>query len=388
MNEEGFFNAQKYFMGTTVNAGKSNGYSEINDIDLNDPHYGWELGRFFVSGYTRIFDDGTNAPVFLKTLGDTVTLGFTLEQVIDSLNGDKNVSIGEDKKGYDKYFQIEKSDFGRGALIIRHIDYQNKEGKPQFFTDYLPAVDKGADTVVQLCEEGDYEIALNYAIKKKTLVFSSTTNYRIFFKFSVRNGNCMVYPFDISTKAELTNSSVTGNGFYLDLAKSRYLDIDIKREVYSEGEKGFTEDIRFNRPAKDGDEYTEEGIYTITVRNRYTSEQTIKQICVGESSILDAYNAVELAPTESEESIPVIVQTVNEGSVESYSESSLPESVMVSTADEGLIETLKRVDVRAWVIIVVALLVVILILSILLGRKNRIRKVLVAEADEKEQPRL
>ena len=29
---------------------------------------------------------------------------------------------------------------------------------------------------------------------------------------------------------------------------------------------GLTEDVRFNRPARDGDQYTDEGIYTITVR--------------------------------------------------------------------------------------------------------------------------
>ncbi len=77
----------------------------------------------------------------------------------------------------------------------------------------------------------------------------------------------MVYPFDVLTKGELTNSSLTENGFYLDLAKSRYLDIDVKKEVLVQGSDALTEDTRFNRPAKDGEQYTDEGIYTITVRN-------------------------------------------------------------------------------------------------------------------------
>lgn len=40
----------------------------------------------------------------------------------------------------------------------------------------------------------------------------------------------MVYPFDTVNKNELTNTSVTENGFYLDLAKSKYLDINVKRK--------------------------------------------------------------------------------------------------------------------------------------------------------------
>ena len=89
---------------------------------------------------------------------------------------------------------------------------------------------------VKLCEEGDYEVALDYELRKNNLdlfgwnPFPSYNDYRIFFRFSVRNGNCMVYPFDVVTGAELTNSSITENGFYLDLAKSRYLNIDIKKE--------------------------------------------------------------------------------------------------------------------------------------------------------------
>ena len=78
----------------------------------------------------------------------------------------------------------------------------------------------GANTRVQLFEEGDYEVALDYEVTKSQLI-PQTHHYRIFFKFSVRNANCMVYPFDIVTGAELTNSSVTENWFSLDLAKSR-----------------------------------------------------------------------------------------------------------------------------------------------------------------------
>ena len=70
----------------------------------------------------------------------------------------------------------------------------------------------------------------------------------------------MVYPFDVLTGEELTNSSITENGFRLDLARSRYLAINVKKQQLKAGADGLTEDVRFNRPAKDGDEYTEEGV--------------------------------------------------------------------------------------------------------------------------------
>lgn len=125
-------------------------------------------------------------------------------------------------------------------------------------------------------------------------------NYRIYFRFSVRNGNCMVYPFDVVTGAELTNSSITENGFYLDLAKSRYLNIDIKKEVRKEGAEGLTEDVRFNKPAKDGEQYTDEGIYTITVSNVYTNQTTTKVIYVGTDDVLKAHVTTGLSIADVE----------------------------------------------------------------------------------------
>ncbi len=284
----------KYYMGETVNTGTDNGFSGANKIEKDDPHFGWALGKFFVSGYTRVSNDQEGNPVFLKTVGDKVVLWFNLEQDILCLDGDSNKQISADGNGYDEYFGVKQTDFGRGTMIIRHRDYQNAQGNAQIYTDYLSAnIAIGADTTVQLFEEGDYEVALNYEIISKGKKFLSTfnvyNNYRIYFKFSVRNGNCMVYPFDIETGAELTNTALTENGFYLDLARSRYLDINVKRETLAEGAVGLTEDVRFNRPARDGDRYTDEGIYTITVSNRYTGQETVKRIYVGTNKLLMAH---------------------------------------------------------------------------------------------------
>lgn len=289
-------NTLKYYLGDVVNTGKDNGFSESNKLKESDPHYGWKLGHFFVDGYTRVTTGKDQTPIFLKNVGDKITLWFNLEQDINNLNSKKSLSISEDKNGYDSNFGVQKQNFKKGTLIIKHTDYQNLSGEPVVYTNYLSAnAKKDKDVKVELFEEGDYEVSLDYEIKNDPRnlwglsIIPTYTNYKIHFKFSVRNGNCMVYPFDAKTGAELNNTSFTENGFYLDLAKSRYLIIDIKKEIMNEGAEGLVEDTRFNRPVKDGDKYTEEGIYTITVTNRYTELQTVKKIYVGKNDILKAY---------------------------------------------------------------------------------------------------
>ena len=262
----------------------NSGFGKLYDIPTRDVHFGWSLGRFIVSGYTSVLNQTSTAPVFLKKVGDTVTLYFRLDQNIDQLDFKQNLIISEDIDGMDQKFNIRKSNFGRGALIIQHTDYQNVKHDPVIYTDYLNAVDgKGACTIVALKEEGDYEIALNYEIKytpRKLFsleIVPEYTNYSIRFSVQVRNGNCMVFPMEIGSNNELYNNSVTQEGFFLDLARSRYLDINVKRSILKNG----VEDVRSNAPAREGDQYNQEGLYTITVSNRYTGESTIKKIFVG-----------------------------------------------------------------------------------------------------------
>jgi len=158
-------NENRYNMGEAVNTGKDNGYSEEHEIDEDDPHYGWELGRFYLTGYTRHVDyEGED--VFLKNVGDEVELRFELLQDIDELDGDEHLSIAEDRNGFDQYFETPQYDDCRGLLIIRKTDYTNTEQDPEIYTDYLEGVEEGADVSVMLCEEGDYEVALDYERRK------------------------------------------------------------------------------------------------------------------------------------------------------------------------------------------------------------------------------
>lgn len=220
-------------------------------------------------------------------------------------------------------------DFGRGVLIIRYTDYKNVKAEPLIYANYLEAnTSVGADTKVRLFEEGDYEVALDYEITSDKLI-DKTGHYRIFFKFSVRNGNCMVYPFDVKTGGELTNSSMTENGFRLDLAKSRYLKINIKRETMKDSADGLVEDTRFNGPARDGAEYTDEGIYTITVSNEYTGQLTTKKIYVGTNNVLRAYMATGLSIREINSLLAEGATIAEDGTIqlpvsESVEESTVP----------------------------------------------------------------
>lgn len=302
---KGSANQQRYYLSSTAQSTKKDhGFADGTTITNDDPHFGWSLGKFYITGFSDTGKEEDNT-IFFKTVGDELTLSFALDQNIDKLNKDESLSIGSDKKGYDEFFGIEESDFGRGTLIVRYTDYENLTHDAIVYNNYLTGVAKGkADTKIKLAEEGDYEIALDYEVKNdKRVVFGksiapSRHDYRIFCKFSVRNGNTMIYPFDVKTKAELNNGAITENGFYLDTAKSRYLNLNIKKEILKEGATGLTEDTRFNKVAKDGEQFTDEGIYTITATNRYTNETTTKKIYVGTNDVLKAFVSSNLSIEE------------------------------------------------------------------------------------------
>lgn len=315
-----------YNLGKKVHVKKFDSFSGEEPIDSKDIHYGWDLGNFLVSGYTQKTDGESGNPIFLKNVGDTVTLGFRLKQDINALNGDGKLTITSIKKANDQDFEIEITNFGRGTLIVRYTDYTNEKTKPRLYTNYLSATAKQeADTFIRLCEEGDYEVALDYEVTKDDLI-DKVGRYRIYCKFSVRNSNCMVYPMDAKTGNELTNGSIAENGFRLDLAKSRYLSITVKRATLNSTGDNFVEDTRFNRAAKDGETYTDEGIYTITVRNNYTHEETIKKIAVGSEPVLKAYVTTGMSLSEIHGMVENGAVIQEDGSIKPASVSSIASS--------------------------------------------------------------
>ena len=373
--------SQTYSLGERVRVENFDGYYGEVVIDKDDIHYGWELGNFFVSGYTDEVTDSEGNIVFLKNVGDKVTLWFNLNENINSLNGKDNLSITADSEGYDQYFETPRMNFGRGTLIIRYTDYNNVKAEPVIYTNYLEAnVTVGANTKVQLFEEGDYEVALDYEVTSDELI-DKVGHYRIFFKFSVRNGNCMVYPFDVATGNELTNSSLTENGFRLDLAKSRYLRINLKREVLKDSADGLVEDTRFNGPAQDGAEYTDEGIYTITVSNEYTGQLTTKKIYVGTNDILRAYVTTGLSIPEINGLVAQGATIADDGTIQLAAVNSSPVTDHESEADSSdppmnvtANEPSEDVPERSFPVIAVVggvLVVVAIIIALGISRKRR-----------------
>lgn len=364
----------RMYLGAAVNAGNGDGYSEKNEIDIDDPHYNWKLGEFYIGGFTRVIDEKSGSPIFLKNVGDKVKLSFILNQDIDKLNGNDELSIEQDENGYDEHFGIPKTDFGKGMLVIRHTNYQNKTEEPVLHKNYLESVKVKADTEVELCEEGDYEVALDYEIDVDNGIQfwkQGTYDYRIYFKFSVRNGNCMVYPFDTVNKNELTNTSVTENGFYLDLAKSKYLDINVKKEVLKEGAEGLVEDTRFNMPASDGESYTDEGVYTITAKNRYTNQTTTKIIYVGTNDLLKAHVTTNLSLKEIKKQMAQGAKINADGSI-NYESADIAGMSMASETEEVtfLSRLLKIVRMpRVWIVIG-SVFILILALCFIKKEKN------------------
>ena len=286
---------RKEIASSPIKTDKDKGFSGEKAIDKDDPHFGWKLGTFVINGYTRETTYEGNT-YYLKNVGDKVTLWFTLNQDINKLNGNSNYSIAEDTKAYDQAFGVPETNFGHGALIISYTDYQGKTHDPVIYTDFLAAnATTGADTRVQLFEEGDYEVVLDYEIKNTPRkvgsieVIPEYTDYKIAFSFSIRNGNCMVYPFDLESGNELSDTAITENGFKLDMAKSRYLTIDVTRTALKVGDDGILSgDVRFNRPAKDNESYSDEGIYTFKVSNLYTGSSTEKTVYVGSNKYYTA----------------------------------------------------------------------------------------------------
>lgn len=271
-----------YTVGT-----KKNNYAGSQTITKDDPHYGWDLGYFCLSGYT---DKGDSEDVYLKKVGNKVKLTFHLDQDIKKLNGNSDFKIESDKNGSDEEFKVPAHNMKHGELIIRHTDSENVAEEVKY-SDYLAALaSPGADTAIQLFEEGDYEVHLDYAITDYD-GWDSTTYYQTSFKFKIRNANCMVYIFDSKSGTELNNGDVTENGFRIDAAKSSYPKLQVKKEILNNTENGLVEDTRFNGVASDGETFTDEGIYTIKAFNRYDDklEPAVKTMYVGSNNILTAY---------------------------------------------------------------------------------------------------
>ena len=153
----------------------------------------------------------------------------------------------------------------------------------------------------------------------------------------------MIFLFDTNSGSELSSGSFTENGFRIDYANSQYLRVNVKREVLKDGFDGLTEDTRFNSVATDGDVFTDEGVYTITVTNRDLEnvDPTVKRVYVGTDNILKAYMVNNMSISEIKEMLALGATITDEGIIippepEPESESAVePEAQVQESADEA-----------------------------------------------------
>ena len=163
------------------------GFVKEEPIDKKDLHNGWGLGVFYISGYDKMTFEADGTPVFLLQDDTRLMLGFTLKQNLDALAGKSSYTIHSDTNGFDSTFGVEKSDFGRGCLIIQKTDADNKVTLPVIYPDYLYYVETNPqDTIIGPLGEGSYSGKLDYEIKSSGLI-SGYHDYTIPFRFIVRN---------------------------------------------------------------------------------------------------------------------------------------------------------------------------------------------------------
>lgn len=293
-----------------VRCEKAEGYSGSQEIDPDDPHKGWSMGNFYISGCTDVRENDENTPVVLKKVGDRVSLWFNLEQDISACDNNTKIEVVTDPENTDNQFiDVKKQDFGKGMLIIKKEDYRG-ETKTYEYKNFLEAsATAEANTRIDLFEEGNYEVALDYALKySNTTVFGAsvlpkTLHYRMYFKFNVRNGDCKLFIRDAATKQFISNSNIAENGFYIDRAKQNYIQIQVKRDVMSESLDGLVPDPKINGVAGEDEIYTDEGVYTITATNETTNAVTEKKIYVGNAAVLKAYVVTGLSVAEINEKL-------------------------------------------------------------------------------------
>ena len=284
-------------------------YTKSIDITASDPHSGWKIGRFIINGYTADSTNKDGNRVFLKTVGDSVTMWFQLDQDINNLNNNPLLTIANQKKNNDQNFETPVMAFKHGILLIRFTDTTGHTGETIKYTDFLAANGtKNANTKVVLNEEGAYEVSLDYEIEDKREKIGPVTktnrrDYAIRFSFEVRNGNNQVFLFDLSG-SELMNKSITKNGFRVDLANSKSVEVSIKRSVLNNSSNEL--DQRYDKPVSDGDEFTEEGLYEITIHNNFTDAEDTKEIYVGDNKLMKAFMVTGY-------SIKDIKQMINDG---------------------------------------------------------------------------
>ena len=140
-----------------------------------------------------------------------------------------------------------------------------------------------------------------------------------------------------------------------------------------------TEDTRFNKPAKDGEKFTDEGIYTITATNRYTNQTTTKVIYVGTDDVLKAHVVTGLSISDIEYQLSMGATVAPDGTIIPPPETEPPAIDMpthpVTTPTEPPDDSNTKNNMPMWPFVMLGLAVVGLILFLTMGTRKRMTSI-------------
>lgn len=97
--------------------------------------------------------------IFLKKIGDKITLSFDLQQNINKLNNNDNFQIASIKNANLVNPTLKGKINGLGTLVVQMKEPSGKHEKPKVYKNYLSGVKQNANTEVITLEE---EIIMQY----------------------------------------------------------------------------------------------------------------------------------------------------------------------------------------------------------------------------------
>ena len=132
-----------------------NNYDNAEQVKVGDRQQGWTLGDFIVSDYSSHLSDSSGNDIFLKKIGDKITLSFDLQQNIKKLNNNDNFQIASIKNANLVNPTLKGKINGLGTLVVQMKEPSGKLEKAKVYKNYLSGVNKNANTEVITLEEGD-----------------------------------------------------------------------------------------------------------------------------------------------------------------------------------------------------------------------------------------
>lgn len=302
-------NGNSYSFSKLLSCSDRSGYTNPQSLSVGDPLVGVNVAEIRLENFSATTVKEGKL-YFLKTTPDIPVLSIVPLTDFNNLGG-TGTWINEDGDTRIPDFGF-IGEIGYGWLGITHKDYQGKI-QTVCVSNVLRKTEDGISfTPAWFGEEGSYRIALCFEVKRQIGCekkwdwwpfkyhydpIYSFTNYKIDTQFEIRNANAQVFAFD-SKGNELLSGAVS-NQFTLDFANSRYLQINIKREIaVNSNELMESSDVRFNSVGVDKRTYDTPGVWTITARNEVTGDSTTRRILVIDSNDTEEANALKVATSK------------------------------------------------------------------------------------------